>query len=492
MGARTLVGTWTPTDADRRTRRAQRRNASEIVARSAREAKDAARRRREDEIAERRLAAYLPAGGEPGPRALRTFTRLHVPPHRATSAALSGAYPFLAEGGLGSEGLVVGRDLYSGGTFCYDPWVFYQRGILSNPNLLVAGVIGQAKSALAKSLALRSVAFGRKVYVPGDPKGEWGAVTRAVGGHVLALGHGMTARLNPLDEGPRPDGLDDTTWAKLVWSRRRDLVGTITETVLGRPLLPTEHSAIDTALRAAAAANGRPVLPRVVDALLEPALGADLGVDSVASVRADGRDVGHALRRLVVGDLAGLFDGPSTVAFDTAAPMISVDLSRVSGSDTLLAIVMACSSSWMEAGLADPAGGKRWIVYDEAWRIMRQIALLRRMQTQQKLARALGIANIMIIHRLSDLDAIGDASSEARALATGLLADCSTRVIYKQEADQVANSSALLGLTEPERELLPMLRQGVALWRVGQRSFVVQHRRSTTELALLDTDARMT
>ena len=54
------------------------------------------------------------------------------------------------------------------------------------------------------------------------------------------------------------------------------------------------------------------------------------------------------------------------------------------------------------------------------------------MQSQWKLSRALGIANLMIIHRLSDLEAVGNADSEARALALGLLADCSTKIIYQQ------------------------------------------------------------
>ena len=37
------------------------------------------------------------------------------------------------------------------------------------------------------------------MYVPGDPKGEWGAVADAVGGTVLRLGLGRHERLNPLD-----------------------------------------------------------------------------------------------------------------------------------------------------------------------------------------------------------------------------------------------------------------------------------------------------
>ena len=77
-------------------------------------------------------------------------------------------------------------------------------------------------------------------------------------------------------------------------------------------------------------------------------------------------------------------------------------------------------------------------VYDEAWRLMAQPALLARMQAQWKLSRALGIANLMVIHRISDLDAVGDADSQNRNLALGLLADCSTKIVYAQERGEAA------------------------------------------------------
>ena len=206
---------------------------------------------------------------------------------------------------------------------------------------------------------------------------------------------------------------------------------------------------------------------------------------------ADGRDTGHALRRLVHGDLAGLFDGPSTTRFDPAAPMVSLDCSRITGHDTLLTLVMTCASTWMEAALSDPAGGRRWVVYDEAWRVLRHPALIRRMQTQWKLSRAHGIANLMIIHRLSDLDAVGDAHSETRALAHGLLADCSTRIVYRQETDQLPGSAAALGLTDTQTDLLPGLGLGQGLWRIHHHAHLVQHQLTPDEATLYDTTSRM-
>ena len=171
--------------------------------------------------------------------------------------------------------------------------------------------------------------------------------------------------------------------------------------------------------------------------------------------------------------------------------MLSLDLSRISGSDQLIGLVMSCASAWMEAALADPGAGQRYVIYDEAWRLIAQPALLARMQSQWKLARALGIANLMIIHRLSDLDAVGDANSEARNLALGLLADCSTKIIYAQEADEARRTGGVLGLSSTEIAQLPDLDRGEGLWRVGERSFMVRHICTPGERALFDTDSRI-
>jgi hypothetical protein len=480
---------FTPAGTGRRHRRHHAREARGIE--TAQRKAWMARRQAEIEgvRAEQRSAGYLPIGGEKGPAALRSYRKLKVQPHRATSDVLAGAYPFLAEAGLGSDGVLIGSDSWSGAAFVYDPWVLYEQGVLTNPNQLLAGVIGKGKSMLAKSLATRSIAFGRKVYVPGDPKGEWSVVARAVGGQVIELGGTLTTRLNPLDEGPRVAGLDDETWRIETAKRRRVLLGSLTESALGRPLLSTEHSALDAALVAAVATSDTPILPMVVDALFAPSQ-AWLG-SSVSQLIADGRDAGHALSRLVHGDLAGLFDGPSTVRFDPDLPMISLDLSRISGSNQLIGLVMSCASAWMEAALSDPDAGQRYVIYDEAWRLIAQPSLLARMQSQWKLSRALGIANLMVIHRLSDLDAVGDANSEARNLALGLLADCSTKIIYAQEAGEATKTGGVLGLSSTEMSQLPELGVGEGLWRIGERSFMVRHLCTAAEVALFDTNARM-
>jgi hypothetical protein len=476
-----------PHDEQRNARRARKRSAAKIETDSRRATQLDARIRSEAERQEERSAAYLPAAGEAGPSQLRTPGRLRLPKHQDTSATLSGHYPFLAEAGLGSAGVFVGQDLYAGGSFVYDPWVLYQRGFITAPNIVLAGIVGSGKSSLAKSLYTRSLPFGRRVYVPGDPKGEHTAVAEAVGGKAIILGHGLNNRLNPLDEGHRAASATDEEWGAQLAARRRELIGALAETVLDRPLSPLEHTAIDLALTDTVRSAEVPILPMVVDRILAPNPEDDQG-----RLAEDGRLVGHALRRLVSGDLAGLFDGPSTVRFDPTLPMVSLDLSRVVENSTLISVLMTCSSAWMESALADPAGGQRWVIYDEAWRLMAYPALLRRMDAQWRMARHFGIANMLVFHKLSDLDNVGDSGSAMRALASSLLANAETRIVYRQEQDQLGSTASALGLTNTEQKLLPTLGIGQGLWRVKDRSFVVQHQLHPAELEAFDTTARMT
>jgi type IV secretory pathway VirB4 component len=249
-------------------------------------------------------------------------------------------------------------------------------------------------------------------------------------------------------------------------------------------------TALVAARDAAVRENSTPTLPHVVAALYAPS--HPIPGSTQEELRRYGNDVAHGLARLVGGDLAGMFDGPSTTRFDPSLPMFTVDLARVQRHDLLIALVMTCASAWMEAALSDPDAGQRVIVYDEAWRLVKAPALLARMQSQWKLARHLGIANIMAIHRLSDLSAVGDADSEARNIARGLLSDCYTKVIYNQPVAEARITGAEFGLSAAEVQQIPDLDKGEALWRIGHRAFMVRHACTPAELQVFDTNRRMT
>ena len=430
----------------------------------------------------------------------RVWRRARVQRHRATTATLAAAYPFLAEPGLGTAGTYIGRDLF-GGSFCFDPFELYAAGALTNPNLLVTGAVGSGKSALVKTLLYRQAEFGRTAFVA-DPKGEYTALAHAIGAPVIRLAPGGRSRLNPLDPLPATgtDGDDAATQARL------RLVAALAGTALGRPLRPVEHAAATLALAAVTPADPHadpPVLPQLVDALLAPSKDAAASVRMTPAQLLDAsRDLALVLHRMCAGDLAGMFDGPTSTdatltdrsgGIDPAARLVVLDLSAVHAAHRdALPLVMTCATAWLQAAVTRTRATGRYVVLDEAWTLLDQPSTARWLQQSYKLARAHGVANLAVLHRFSDLRAAGDAGTATAALAHGLLADTGVRVVYAQPASELDDATTLLGLTPTERSLLPHLRQGTALWKVGTRSFVVEHRRSPQEAELTDTDTAIT
>ena len=423
-----------------------------------------------------------------------------VPAHQVTTRHLGAAYPLLTEAGLGHRGVLVGRDLL-GGSFVHDPFELYAAGILSNPNMIVFGQIGRGKSAFVKTYLWRQAVFGRRAWVV-DPKGEYRPLAAAWGTRPVALCPGGSVRLNPLDPGPTGEevgaaGPDVVDGSRGVAHRRQaEVLASLASACLGRQLLPRERTATDLALDSACAARGVPTLPQVVDALLDPS------ATSAASVRTDratlledGRDVALELRRLVHGDLRGMFDGPTTPGIDLGGAFVALDLSALYNSPAL-GVLMACATAWLQATLARQAstGGAAhiFVVVDEAWAVLANMGVARWLQASWKLSRAYGVANVAVLHRVSDLHAVGAAGSEQVGLASGLLADSETRVVYGQAPGEVAAARELLSLSETEAEVVPQLRRGVALWKVGGRSFLVRHVVARDEAAIVDSDGAMT
>lgn len=407
--------------------------------------------------------------------------------HRVTTAQLGAAYPFMACAGPRCGTVVIGRNLF-GGAFLYDPFELYDRGELTNPNMVVVGQIGRGKSAFVKSYLWRQALFGRQAWVI-DPKGEYGPLASAWGVEPIRLRPGGPVRLNPLEPVGGGHGRDEDQ------EHRRQaitLVASLAETCLGRPLLPRERTAVELALSSPGPPRPRPSgLPEVVSALLDPSPeSAERVRTDRRALAEDGRDVALELRRLVEGDLAGMFDGPTTAGLELDGAFVVLDLSAVYSSPAL-GVLMTCAASFLATSLRRPRRRQRILVADEAWAVLSNLAVARWLQASWKLSRAWGVANVAVLHRLSDLGAAGAAGSEQVRLARGLLSDSETAVVFSQPPGEAEACRELLGLSEVEAGLLPRLGRGVALWKVARRSFLVEHHLSRLERRLVDTDAAM-
>lgn len=425
---------------------------------------------------------------------------LRLPAHRMTTATVSGAYPFLAEGGLGAEGIFIGRDVHAEAAFCYDPFSLYSSGRIegfTNPNAVLAGIIGMGKSALAKSIATRAIAHGYRVYVPCDPKGEWTAVSQALGGYSIALGPGLPGRLNPLDAPARPASVSEGDWVTEVRKRRLLLLAGLARTVLKRDLLPMEHTALDLALDlivAEAAADGTvPLLGEIAHALGSPErLDRALG-DQAGRMGPAAQDLAHALhaararrlerhvRRSLDG---GLRPDHADAVHRPLPPRRLRRRHRLGPRDDLRERV---------DGVRARRPGRRATLGD-----------LRRGVAGHEARRPAGAHAVPVeaLPRARHREPHGHPPPQrpaqrrrcrprGRVLAEGLLADCSTRIIYRQEPDQLAAAASLLGLTGVETQAVSALTKGRGLWKVAGRSFITQHILHPAERELFDTDARM-
>jgi type IV secretory pathway VirB4 component len=408
------------------------------------------------------------------------------PGHRATTANAEAIYPFFAANGLGEGGVFIGTDLH-GSAFTYDPFVLYERRIVSNPNLFVAGEVGAGKSSLVKSYLYRQALFGRVPWIA-DPKGEYTPLAHALDVEPIRLVPGGSIRLNPI---AREAG----------WDGQLNLLRALAAGALGRRLDPEEEGALREALRVVNAdLDAEPTLPAAVTLLFRPVdVMAERLYTTMRALAERSREAALGLQRLCEGDLRGMFDGPTTPGLHLDGRAVVLDLSAFYDS-AALGLVMTCASAWergmiarlhAEADRENRAPRKMINVFDEAWRALAVLGVGEWLQAAFKLSRRDGVQNVVVMHRLSDLSAAGAAGSRQRELAEGLLHDAQTRVIYRQVPDNVARTQELLGLTTVEAELLPELDDGIALWKVGNRSFLVQHLLSQIEVPLVDTDRRM-
>ena len=138
---------------------------------------------------------------------------------------------------------------------------------------------------------------------------------------------------------------------------------------------------------------------------------------------------------------------------------VVIDLSSVFSNPEALPLVQMAAASTLAGQMANlPAQGRRGIlVDDEVWATMASERAAKTLQSRLKLCRLWGIWNILITHRLSDLNAQADSGTSASKVAEGLLADVQTRVVFRQATDQLAATGELLRMNDRLVELLPRL-----------------------------------
>ncbi|MQY15139.1 hypothetical protein SRB5_53170 [Streptomyces sp. RB5] len=441
---------------------------------------------------------------------------------RADTARASGLYPFLHAGGLPPVGAYIGWNTLTQTAFSAHPSVWVSEGIVTNPNVVITGVPGSGKSATVKALCFRLMAFGHKTLVAGDVKGEYRTLCEHLGVAPVRLGPGLPGRLNPLDAGPLGEHLDlirDRAALKArlaeIHRRRLTLLKALLELQLRRTLLSQEEEGLDVAVRqvtgelsgSGSTRLAQPTLPQVHAVLKDPTddMAHELRVraDDVQTAREQLVSLRSALGSMISGHLGGLFDQQTSIGLDWNAPVQSVDVSALKGSqDETVAMALTCVSSWAQSAIDRTDGPPRVVIRDEVWRQLRAggATMLKKVDADLRLSRGEGFIQVLCSHRLADFEAVGPADSEAAAIGRELIASCDTRIQLAQALNNANEPLRItreaIGLTDAECELISGWgagERGRALWKVGRTggSHAVQLVLSETEKRLFETDEKM-
>lgn len=364
------------------------------------------------------------------------------------------------DAGSGLHGRSLGRSL-RGFDFVFDPFDGYESGLVSNPNMIVAGSIGSGKSTAVKMLLDRALTRGRRVVVV-DPKGEYGE---------LAASHGV-----------RPVTLGKDGWCDPFSSderERRDFVRALVATAQTTSLTSEQHYVLDEALQR---------LPTPRPTRLLRALYDDLAPHIESGGTPCERALAMTLYRFIHGDLAGLFDGVGApMAFH--GTLIVLDLSAQWSSQSLS--IAALSAVGAAQQVAAGEGEQGYLVLDEAWALLGDTHALKWLQGSWKLARSRGLSHVLVLHRWTDVASAGDEGSAQRERAQGLLRECESSWLFRQPPDEAREMGLALGLHEREERYLTALPKGAALARYGPHRSIVQFRPDDRDVGFIDTDQAM-
>lgn len=424
-------------------------------------------------------------------------------PSRSTTRQVAGLFLGTSSAPTSSNGLVVGKEQFTGWPFFHDVFQAYRDGVVSSPNVIVLGDIGHGKSSFIKTWAvIRQVTLGRRVVVIDKKRqqgvradgtgtlgeGEYARLARALGvtpvRFVLGRASGGS-RVNVLD--PAIAGTGDSGGANQL-----QLLRAVLQEALGRPIRPMEGKALRVAHKVAVAAarqEGREATILDVVSHLDAPTVASLehvpGRVNLAALAEWGQEAAAELERMIDEDLAGLIDGPTSPEVSLNAGLTVFDISALPDDGPAVPIIMAIVNSWLRAVLDNqPATVPTVLVVEEGWHIV-EGTFAKVTRRNQKIARGEALMNVTALQHISDVKA------DSPAIAT--IQETETVVVYRQSKEADAQRCVdLFNLPAACKATLMDLPKGTALVKIGSgKPVIVTHMRSSWETSLSDTDEAM-
>lgn len=393
---------------------------------------------------------------------------------QGTSHQVAGFFPFLASVTRPVLGAPLGTHFKDLSPVFYDLMTLYLSKGASSPSMVLFGLQGRGKSSFFLRMCLGMVDSGFLLVFPGDLKGEYTGLVRAIGGEVIEVGPGKDC-INPMDAGPlehmigqiRDEVLRNKMYAEMR-SRRHTTCIALMELVLERRLDGSngERKAFTEAIDQATAEHGsNAVLEHVLERLENP--DEDLLRTSRCSTREEfapiARALLHGLDDLINGaEFGGTFakvtSRPMPVGISCSFDISSVPISQTRYRAALQVVTWSYSQSVTSAVMTLHRGGlwpeTHYVMgFDELWQCFQvdpRVAVFM-LEELIRVNRSKGIGQALITHGTGDFQ-LPDPDLTARAKK--FIARSSMRVYGGIDHDEIDILAGVQKFTRKEKDLL--------------------------------------
>jgi hypothetical protein len=386
----------------------------------------------------------------------------------------------------GTRGVVNGRDVLSRTSISHDPITAYNSTPreVSSPNVIAMGDVGAGKSSHVKcNYVLRPLLLAGRRAVVFDKKdqageGEYSDVVRHFGFEPIKF---VTD-----DSGTTLNILDPVIARGTGMHGQARLLNIVTRLARGdQPLSSWEEEALRASLRRTVEVTDSRI-PVLADVL--PNLGNIADDPEYASLSLSARDdlhkAGLSVRWTLNGlldEYGGLLDGETSKTVDLSGKLTSFDISQLPDDGPAVPVVMAIGNMWMLGRLRSERTSATTVVWEEGWHMIGGPSA-HLIKSNQKLARGLGISNVFVMHKGTDIpkDSAGMA----------IIQEAQTIVIYRQSRPEDATwCQETFGMAPETARTIETLQDGHFIFKYGSHPEThVQHIRSSWETRLTNTD----
>lgn len=361
------------------------------------------------------------------------------------TTSLASTFPFTSAMLAQDKGVMYGINQQNGSLIIFD------RFSLENANEVVFGKSGAGKSYLIKLEAMRQFMFGAEVIII-DPEGEYGDLTRTVGGEEVTFSANAAVKINPFDLSGLYEEGENELGLKIL-----SLHGLL-KIVLGE--LDASHDAIlDRALVETYRQKGITTDPQTQKG--KPPLMEDLYKVLLGMEDSSAKELALRLEKFIKGSLSGIFNQQSN--FDITNPFTVFNIKALEEELRPIAMHIILDFVWTKVRKSLK---KRLLILDEAWYMMKYEDSASFVYGVAKRARKYYLALTTATQDVQDF-----LSSD---YGKAILSNSSIQMLLKQSPTEIDLVAEIFYLTAGEKQLLLSANVGEGLFFAGQSHVAMQ------------------